>query len=111
MNPGDFCNEELDVRPAFALRDFAQLMHSHVMLFAGAPVCRPQLQRVRAPTLRSSNNFVHQMTSEHRYMAKLRQYNDTIQNVGKQFGCVSSVVCVAIVLMTCFASPFLGAAV
>ena len=51
------------------------------------------------------------MTSEHRYMAKLRQYNDTIQNVGKKFGCVSSVVCVAIVLMTCFASPFLGAAV
>jgi hypothetical protein len=51
------------------------------------------------------------MTPEHRYMAKLSKYNDTIQNVGKKFGCVSSVVCVAILLMTYFASPFLGAAV
>jgi hypothetical protein len=58
MNPGDFCNEELDVRPAFALRDFAQLMHSHVMLFAGAPVCRPQLQRVRALSFNISTAFV-----------------------------------------------------
>ncbi len=36
-------------------------------------------------------------------MTKLRQYNDTMQNLGKKLGCVSSVLCVSILLMFCIA--------
>jgi hypothetical protein len=59
MNPGDFCKVELAVSTPAAPSLFICVLCRQSRVDAGALVCRPQLQRVQAPTLRTSNNFVH----------------------------------------------------
>jgi hypothetical protein len=75
MNPGDFCTEELAVSsPRFS----CTRQHGIVLFARVRPSC---------PVTRHLQTLLHAAQNSSEYKEKQKQYNATIQRLGKTFGC------------------------
>jgi hypothetical protein len=73
MNPGDFCTDELAVSTPRCTRQ-----HGIVLLARVRPSC---------PVTRHLQTLLHAAENSTEYKEKQKQYNATIQRLGKTFGC------------------------